>query len=71
MNFNAISPLDGRYGAILEPLRLYMSDFALTKYRIQIEVEWLIFLSECPEIEELPSFSKRERQLIYKSRRLA
>ena len=31
----------------------------------QIEVEWLIFLSECPEIEELPSFSKRERQLLY------
>ncbi len=43
-----ISPLDGRYARKLEPLREYFSEGALIKARINVEVEWLIFL--CNEL---------------------
>jgi len=40
----AISPLDGRYEARVKDLQAYFSEAALMKYRIRVEVEWLIFL---------------------------
>jgi adenylosuccinate lyase len=42
---NSISPLDGRYGSKVEDLRAYFSESALMKYRVLVEVEWFIFLS--------------------------
>jgi adenylosuccinate lyase len=42
----AISPLDGRYRSQLQQLGEYFSEFALIKYRVQVEVSYLIFLSE-------------------------
>jgi adenylosuccinate lyase len=42
----AISPLDGRYRSQLQQLGEYFSEYALIKYRIQVEVSYLIFLSE-------------------------
>ena len=60
MNFSAItalSPLDGRYYAKVEALRLYFSEFALIRYRVQVEVAWLKMLSNEPGIIEIPSFS--------------
>ena len=53
----ALSPLDGRYHTKVEPLRSYFSEFALIRYRVQVEVAWLIALSKAPEIEEVPPFS--------------
>ncbi len=41
----AISPLDGRYGNQVQELGIFLSEFALIKYRIKIEVEYLIALS--------------------------
>ena len=43
---NAISPLDGRYHNKTELLRPYFSESALIKYRIQVEIEYLISLSK-------------------------
>ncbi|MBL7764892.1 MAG: adenylosuccinate lyase [Chitinophagaceae bacterium] len=42
----AVSPLDGRYRKQLESLSAYFSEFALIKYRVMVEVEYFIALSE-------------------------
>lgn len=45
-SLTAISPLDGRYRKTLAGLSSYFSEFALIKYRLHIEVEYLIILAE-------------------------
>lgn len=47
----ALSPLDGRYRSITQPLTYYLSEEALNRGRIEVEVEWLIYLSELPGVE--------------------
>ncbi len=42
----AISPIDGRYHHQLQSLGEYFSEYALIKYRLQVEVSYFIFLSE-------------------------
>ncbi|HSZ32006.1 MAG TPA: adenylosuccinate lyase [Puia sp.] len=42
----ALSPLDGRYRSQLQQLGEYFSEYALIKYRVQVEVSYFIFLSE-------------------------
>ena len=42
----AISPIDGRYHNQLQHLSAYFSEFALIKYRVIVEIEYFIFLSE-------------------------
>ena len=37
----AISPIDGRYRGKTKALAAYFSEFALIKYRVQVEVEYL------------------------------
>ena len=54
----ALSPLDGRYEKKVAGLRAFFSEYALIRYRIQVEVEWLIALSLESEITDLPLFSK-------------
>lgn len=53
----ALSPLDGRYQSKTAALRQFCSEFALIRYRIQVEVEWLITLAGLPEIDNLAEFS--------------
>jgi len=53
----ALSPLDGRYQTKVESLRFYFSEFALIRYRVQVEVAWLKALSNEPQITEVPQFS--------------
>lgn len=43
---NAISPLDGRYFEKTRALAPYFSEEALMKYRVMVEIEYLIALSE-------------------------
>jgi adenylosuccinate lyase len=43
---NAINPLDGRYFSKTRALSPYFSEEALMKYRVMIEGEYLIALSE-------------------------
>ncbi|GAA3955675.1 adenylosuccinate lyase [Chitinophaga oryziterrae] len=45
-SLTAISPLDGRYRKQLEELAPYFSEFALIRYRVLVEVEYFIALSE-------------------------
>ena len=44
----AISPIDGRYRSKTTALADYFSEFALIKYRVQVEVEYFIALCELP-----------------------
>lgn len=53
----AISPVDGRYGSKTASLRGIFSEFGLTKYRVQVEINWLKLLADCPEITEVPPLS--------------
>lgn len=60
MNFpviTALSPLDGRYHTKVDALRSYFSEFALIRFRVQVEIAWLKALSEQPGIIEVPNFS--------------
>ncbi len=53
----ALSPLDGRYEKKTANLRAYFSEFALIRYRVHVEIEWLIALSQATEIAECAPFS--------------
>ena len=56
-SLTAITPLDGRYASQADALRPYFSESGLMRYRVQVEVEWLIALAAEPAIVELPPFS--------------
>ncbi len=45
-NLTAISPVDGRYRNQLAHLADYFSEYALMKYRVHVEVEYFIALSD-------------------------
>lgn len=50
----AISPVDGRYRNKAENLAAYFSEYALIKYRVRVEIEYFIALSEyLPQLSEL------------------
>ncbi len=42
----AVSPIDGRYRGQLEGLADFFSEYALIRYRMRVEVEYFIFLSQ-------------------------
>lgn len=64
----AISPIDGRYFGILEPLSPYFSEFGLIRYRVRIEVEYLLALSAVlPELENFPPAKRSEIRKVYEN----
>ena len=42
----AISPIDGRYRNMVKDIENYFSEYAYIKYRVFIEVKWLIYLMD-------------------------
>lgn len=65
----AISPIDGRYAAKTEVLAKYFSEMALFKYRVLVEVEYFIFLSQ-KNLRGLPSLNNQQQEslrTIYKN----
>lgn len=54
----AISPVDGRYRGKVERLGEYFSEYALIRYRIQVEIEYFIALCEEP-LPQLAAFDKK------------
>jgi len=48
---NALSPLDGRYAAKVEPLAHWLSESALMRERVYVEIEWLIALADVPSAD--------------------
>jgi adenylosuccinate lyase len=59
----ALSPLDGRYAAKVEPLRALLSEYGLMQRRVQVEVEWFIALSDAG-FAELEPLSEAARGLL-------
>ncbi|XP_071904605.1 uncharacterized protein [Coffea arabica] len=57
-SLTALCPLDGRYWAKVKELAFFMSEYGLIRFRVLVEVKWLLKLSQVPEIPEVPSFSK-------------
>lgn len=63
----AISPIDGRYRDKVAALGDYFSEFALIKYRLFVEVEYFIALTEIPlpQLNTLNDQTKAELRNIY------
>ena len=61
-----LSPLDGRYAKSVKELSVYFSESALMRYRLKVEIEYLIALGNEKTIEELPAFSKEEQSRLRK-----
>jgi adenylosuccinate lyase len=64
MSNRAISPLDGRYQTKTTPLQDYLSEWALMKYRVLVEVRWLIAMSEEAGITHVRSLTDAEVQAL-------
>ena len=66
MEFNtltAISPIDGRYQSKTTALQAYFSEFGLIRYRVLVEVEYLIALAESG-IANLKDFPKEKYEAL-------
>jgi adenylosuccinate lyase len=61
MPLNSISPIDGRYEKSTEPLAIFFSEMDLMKYRIIVEGEYFIALSN---LKLLRKFSEKEKETI-------
>jgi len=59
-HLNALSPLDGRYAARGDALRGLLSEAGFMAHRVEVEVAWLVALSDAG-LPELPSFSQGAR----------
>jgi adenylosuccinate lyase len=60
MTLKSISAVDGRYAASTAPLAEFLSEYALIKFRVLVEVRWLLALSESPAIPEVRTFTPDE-----------
>lgn len=61
---SAISPVDGRYRKIVANLADYFSEFALIKYRVEVEMEYFIALCELPLPQLKGKLSEEQKKQI-------
>ena len=67
---NNITPLDGRYASSVRGLTAFFSESALIRYRLKVEIEYLIALGNEKRVQELAPFSNKEQvrlKKIYKN----
>ena len=65
----AVSPIDGRYHSKTESLAPYFSEYALIRYRVNVEVEYFIALCEIPlpQLEGVALEMKEKLRDIYRN----
>lgn len=65
----AVSPIDGRYRSKAGALAAYFSEYALMKYRVQVEIEYFITLCELPlpQLEGVGEARFEELRHIYRN----
>jgi adenylosuccinate lyase len=65
----AISPVDGRYGERVTELAPFYSEFGLMRYRVLVETEYFIALSQAPlpQFEGFPREKEQELQAAWNS----
>ena len=57
---DALTPIDGRYDSKITELKEFFSEYALVKYRVYVEIQWLIALCEEVGIPEARTLSADE-----------
>lgn len=60
---SAISPIDGRYRSKVQELAPYFSEYGLFKYRVWVEIEYFIALSQL-DLEQFPSISSTDDDFL-------
>ena len=60
----SISPVDGRYRKLVQNLDEYFSEYALIKYRVQVEIEYLWFLENKKFLKIPGKTSKHLQKLV-------
>lgn len=61
---SAISPIDGRYRSQVDSIAGYFSEFALMQYRLRVEAEYFIALSQ-EKLFALPSAKANKLRTVY------
>lgn len=64
MTIRAITPLDGRYAAQLGGLANCLSEWALIKRRVEVEVEWLLEMASRHEIADMRALTDAEQATL-------
>lgn len=62
-SLTAISPVDGRYRKVAEALDIYFSEFGLIKYRVLVEIEYFISLSQAG-LKQLPAMNAAQTETL-------
>jgi len=62
-SINAVSPIDGRYHGQTNFLDVFFSEKALIKFRLEVEIEYFIKLTET-EISQLKDWKKNDNSLL-------
>lgn len=65
MTLTALSPLDGRYAKKCDALRPTLSEYALLKFRLTIEIHWLIHLSQQDNMSEIKTISSADQDFLH------
>ncbi|MYE53957.1 MAG: adenylosuccinate lyase [Chloroflexi bacterium] len=60
----AITPLDGRYATQVSGLAEHLSEWALIRRRVQVEVEWLVEMADCAAITDMRSLTGTEQEFL-------
>ncbi|MCH2207862.1 MAG: adenylosuccinate lyase [Lentisphaerales bacterium] len=63
---DALTPIDGRYDSKITELKEFFSEYALVKYRVYVEIQWLIALCEEAGIPEARALSAEEVAILEK-----
>ena len=62
----AVSPIDGRYSKKAQHLREIFSESALMRYRVIAEITWLQYLSDCDQMDQIPSLDSQLKDALTK-----
>ena len=62
----AVSPIDGRYSKKFQHLREIFSESALMRYRVIAEITWLQYLSDCDQMDQIPSMDSQLKDALTK-----
>ncbi len=64
----ALSPVDGRYGERVTELIPYFSEYGLMRYRVHVETEYFIALSQArlPQFAGFPDGKEQELRSVYR-----
>lgn len=65
----AISPIDGRYRSKVDTLAPFFSEFALIRYRVLVEIEYFIALSESgiKQLQPFPESTQEQLRDLYRN----